>query len=164
MVISYRQIDKLRFPVFVLPSSNWETVDGLLYVDRILVDDKNMPGDSLGKRRLQTPFKNLLPLKRAANNLLAIIKSNYKCFIDSNGVPFIYEKTENCSLKYHRIRKIEQKDSASVLWLKDLSFPFVVPRPPPLDCKWAGVLYLKGLPWILYEYSVSKEKDTRRKI
>ena len=164
MVISYRQIDKIQFPVYVLPSSNWDTIDGLFYVDRILVDDKNMPGETLGKRRLQTPFKDLLPLKRAADNLLAIIKSGHKCFIDSKGVPFIYEKTENCALKYHKIRKVEKKDSASVLWLKGFTFPFVVPRPPPIEYTWAGVLYLKGLPWVLYEYSISKQKDTRRKI
>ena len=162
MVISYRQIDKIQFPVYVLPSSNWELVDGLLYVDQLLVDDKNMPGDTIGKRRLQTPFKNLQPLKRAADNLLAIIKSGHKCFIDTNGVPFIYEKTESCALKYHKIRKVERKDTASVLWLKDFNFPFVVPRPPPTDYTWAGVLHLKGLPWVLYEYSVSKKADTRR--
>jgi hypothetical protein len=164
MVISYRQIDKIQFPVYVLPSSNWELVDGLLYVDQLLVDDKNMPGDTIGKRRLQTPFKNLQPLKRAADNLLAIIKSGHKCFIDTNGVPFIYDKTESCALKYHKIRKVERKDTASVLWLKDFNFPFVVPRPPPTDYTWAGVLHLKGLPWVLYEYSVSKKADTRRKI
>lgn len=164
MVISYRQIDKIQFPVYVLPSSNWELVDGLLYVDQLLVDDKNMPGDTIGKRRLQTPFKNLQPLKRAADNFTAIIKCGHKCFIDSKGVPFIYDKTETCALKYHKIRKIDRKDTASVLWLKDFNFPFVVPRPPPTDYTWAGVLHLKGLPWMLYEYSVTRQADTRRKI
>jgi hypothetical protein len=147
-----------------LPSSNWQEVDGLLYVDGELVDDRNMPGDSLGKRRLQTPFKSLMRLRKSADNLIAIVKSGHRCFIDSNGIPFIYEKTESCALKYHKIRKVEGKDLKSVLWLKDVSFPFVVPRPPPIEYKWAGVLYLKGLPWILYEYSVVRQSDTRRKV
>ena len=66
-----------------------------------------MRGDSLGIRRLQTPHKNLLPLKKSLLNLTGIIKQNTSTFIDSNGFPFIYEKTKWCKLKYYKIRNIE---------------------------------------------------------
>ena len=58
MVISYSNILKVRFPVYQLGSGNWERQDGLLFIEGNIVDDKNMPGDTLGIRRLQTPHKN----------------------------------------------------------------------------------------------------------
>ena len=56
MIVTYKEIKKIKFPVFILPNSNWELVDGLLLIDNQVVDDKNMPGASLGIRRLQTHF------------------------------------------------------------------------------------------------------------
>lgn len=164
MIITYRQFTKLKFPVFILPSSNWEFVDGLLFVDGLVVDDRNMGGDSLGMRRLQTPYRNILTLKQAANNSIELIKSYERFFIDSRGKPFIYERTFWTSLRYHRISKVDRKVTASVLYLKGVNAPFTVPRPPPADVSWAGVLYYNGYPWRLYEYSREKRKDTRRKI
>lgn len=164
MVVTYRKISKVKFPVYILDSSNWHEQDGLLFIDNRLLDDKNMPGNTLGKRRLQTPFRELHPLKASLGSLLGIIKQTKKTFIDTEGTPFIYEKTENCSLKYYKIRKIEQKESASVLWVKGLSFPFKIPRPPINGLQWAGILHRKGIPWMLYEYSDCKKSDTRRKV
>lgn len=164
MVITYRKISKVKFPVYILDSSNWHEQDGLLFIDNRLLDDKNMPGDTLGKRRLQTPFRELYPLKASLGSLLGILKQTKKTFIDTEGTTFIYEKTENCSLKYYKIRKIEQKESASVLWVKGLSFPFKIPRPPMNELQWAGILHRKGIPWMLYEYSDCKKSDTRRKV
>ena len=65
MVITYKSIKKVSFPIFILPSENWYEKDGLLYIDNRLIDDRNMPGDTLGKRRIQTPFRNLLPLRKS---------------------------------------------------------------------------------------------------
>jgi len=164
MVITYRTINKVRFPVFRLGSSNWDEQDGLLFIENKLLDDKNMPGDSLGKRRLQTPFKDLYYLRYSIDNLIGIIKQTQNAFIDSEGMPFIYEKSISCPLQYYKIRKIEQKTRASVLWVKGINFPFTIPRPPDPDMSWAGVLHMKSIPWMLYEYSENKKSDTRRKV
>ena len=164
MIITYNNIKKVRFPVYKLPSSNWQLIDGILFLDNEVLDDKNMPGSSIGIRRLQTPFDELFPLKHSLPSLVGIIKQNTKTFIDSNGVPFIYQKTRNASLKYYKIRKIERKEVASVLWLKDVKQPFTIPRPPPDGKTWAGVLHLGPWPWLLYEYSEERLKDTRRKV
>lgn len=164
MIVTYKEVKKIKFPVFILPSSNWELIDGLLLIDNQVVDDKNMPGASLGIRRLQTPFTELVSVKHSIDSLIGILKQNTKYFIDSNGTPFIYQKTMTSSLKYYKIRKIELKGTASVLWLKDIISPFTVPRPPPRETTWAGVLHIGGLPWLLYEYSEEKLKDTRRKV
>ena len=50
--------------------------DGLLFLDDKILDDKNMKGDNLGIRRLQTPHKNLYPIKNQIDELIGIIKSN----------------------------------------------------------------------------------------
>jgi hypothetical protein len=164
MIVTYKNLDKVEFPVFILPSSNWDLTDGLLYLDGELVDDRNMSGKTLGQRRLQTPHKGLLPLKKSVNSLVGILKQYPYYFIDSKGVPFIYQKTVMLQLKYKKIKKIERKTTASLIWIKDCNWPFTMPRPPAPEMLWAGVLLMKGLPWIIYEYSETEKKDTRRKV
>lgn len=154
----------MTFPVYLLPSSNWQTIDGLLYLEGLLVDDKNMPGKTLGSRRLQTPFEELLPLKKCIDSHVGIIKQSDNCFIDSKGAPFIYQKTKYCKLQYYKIRRIDLKDRASVLWLHGINNSFIIPRPPPSEYKWAGILHYEEAPWLLYSYSEEKCPDTRRKV
>ena len=103
-------------------------------------------------------------MKHSIPSLAGILKQNDKTFIDTEGTPFIYQKTRNSSLKYYKIRKIEQKGVASVLWLKDINSPFTIPRPPPLEMTWAGVLHVESWPWVLYNYSETYQKPTRRRI
>jgi len=164
MVITYKNIAKLRFPVYLLKSGNWDYADGLLFLEGKLLDDKNMPGDTLGIRRAQTPQRGQEGLKKAIVSPNGLLKQSTKYFIDTNGMPFIYEKTVFCKLKYFKITKIDRKDVASIIWVKGCKFPFTVPRPPEVGMTWAGILHLHGLPWMLYEYSDEKLKDSRRKV
>ena len=103
MVITYKDNDKITYPVYVLPSSNWTIADGLVTIDGLIVDDRNMEGESLGRRRLMTPYDNLFSLKKLTNNLVGIIKSGRTNFIDSKGMLFIYEKTRNARLRFRKI-------------------------------------------------------------
>jgi hypothetical protein len=164
MVIQYNTISKIRFPVYIMPSGNWDRQDGLLFLEGQIIDDKNMSGDTLGIRRVQTPHKNLYPLKHQIENFRGLLKSKVNTFIDTNGFPFIYEKTEFCKLKYYRIQAVQQKDTASVLTLHGVKNRFVIPRPPATEMRYAGVLHYGKVPWILYEYSEELLKDTRRKV
>ena len=63
-----------------------------------------------------------------------------------------------------KIKKVERKSYATLIWVKGHNAPFTVPRPPEDGNTWAGVLHLYGIPWMLYEYSDEKLKDTRRKV
>ena len=164
MVITYKQFKKLDFPLFLLESSNWETVDGLLMLEGKVIDDRNMPGETLGLRRMLTPHKNQYHLRNMITTANGLMKQTTKCFIDNSGRPFIYEKTEFAQLRYLRIKRIDYKTKACLLWLYDCSFPFTIPRPPETGYTWAGILHIKNYPWLLYEYSKEKLKDTRRKI
>lgn len=148
----------------MLPSDNWMLADGLLFIDSALLDDKNMPGATLGIRRAQSPHRKQYKLKSAVFSHNGILKQYTKYFIDSNGMPFIYEKTKLLKLSYLPIKKVIQKDVASLLYVKGSKSPFTIPRPPEQGMTWAGILHLNGFPWMLYEYSDKKLKDTHRKV
>ena len=163
MIITYKDVPRVTFPVFKIPSSNWHKEDGLLFVDDKIVDDRNMYGATLGLRRIQSHM-DLMPLKKSIDTHLGIIKQKDNTFIDTRGMPFIYERTTWCKLKYYSIRKVEQKVIASILYLDGVKAPFTIPRPPHSDMLWAGLLHLYDLPWMLYEYSETRIKDTRRKV
>ena len=164
MVIQYKTINKVRFPVYVMPSYNWDKQDGLLFLEGQIIDDSNMPGDTLGIRRIQTSHKNLFPLRHQVDNFRGLLKCGKNTFVDTNGTPFIYEKSEFCSLKYYKIKSVQQKEIASVITLQNVKTRFVVPRPPAPEMQYAGVLHYGRVPWVLYEYSETLLKDTRRKV
>lgn len=164
MIITYKTVPKIDFPAFLLPSTNWDLADGLLFLDGQLLDDRNMPGATLGQRRLQSPFTELLPLHKSIDSHLGLIKNSSPAYIDAKGTPFLYEKTLFCKLIYHQIREVELKEICSILWVYGVKIPFTIPRPPKENHLWVGVLYLKGFPWLLYEYAEKKLKSTRRKV
>lgn len=164
MALTFRDESRINYPVFMLKSGDWELHDGLLFIGEQIVDDRNMEGASLGIRRMQTPHKNLYPLKKMVSSYNGILKQKSKYFIDSAGQPFSYEKTIYAQLKYLRIKRVEQKEVATLIWFREHNAPFTVPRPPEDGYIWAGVLHLHGLPWVLYEYSQEKLKDTRKKV
>ena len=156
--------DEIEFPVFVLHTDNIELIDGILWIDNQVLDDKNMSGKTLGIRRLQSPMKSLYPLKYMLTDEAEILHHQGKFYIDSSGFFFIKSKTTITQLKYYKIMRVEKKTIASRLWLKDCPFPFPLKRPLPENASWAGVLYREGIPWIIYDLSEEKKKDSWRKI
>ena len=44
--------DNIEFPVFVLHTDNIELIDGILFIDREILDDTNMTGKTLGLRKI----------------------------------------------------------------------------------------------------------------
>ena len=154
---------KIRFPIYVI-NEEPEEIDGLVIIGDQVVDDKNMDGNSIGIRRLQTPMKSIYPLRYQIDDEVGMMKHRGKHFIDTNGVYWYDEKTTTAQLKYLKIRKVEKKDIASVIWLKDCPFPFIESRPPIAGSSWAGVLYKQGIPWKIWEYCEDKKKNTWRKI
>ena len=69
---------KIKFPVWVINSDNvWEQ-DGIIFIDDKVLDDRNQKGDTIGKRRLQTPLKNLFNLKSQIDDYIGLIKHRGK--------------------------------------------------------------------------------------
>ena len=164
MIVTYKNLKDITFPAFLLPSSNWSLQDGILFLDNMVLDDQNMPGKTLGLRRLQTPFRTLVNLRKAVTSPVGVIKQSNQPFIDSLGKLFIYEKTIYTPLKYYKIKRIDKKGTYSLVWLRGVNSPFEVSRPPLSQYVWAAVLHIKQFPWMLYEYSEAKLRDTIRKI
>ena len=156
--------DNIEFPVFVLHTDNIELIDGILWIDNQLLDDLNMKGDTLGKRRLQSPMKSIYPLKYMLNDVREYLIHQGKYYIDTKGFFWTKEKTKTVPLIYHKIMRVEQKDIVSKLWLSNCPSPFTLARPLPKSVSWAGVLYLDEHPWVIYEFSERRKKTTWRKI
>ena len=163
MIITYKKLKNIQFPVYLLPHENWSFSDGLMFLEGKVVDDRNQEADTIGRRRLFTPH-DIFPLKNSVDSIQGLLKQTVKTFIDTSGRPFIYEKTKRCDLKYFNIKKKELRDTYTLLWLHGVNTPFSVPRPPEPGIFFAGVLLLHGLPWILYEYSEHPKKTTRRRV
>jgi hypothetical protein len=161
--ITHKQLKNLVFPVYRLPKDDLEYRDGLLLHQNRVIDDKNQPGKTLGIRRAQSPHK-LFRLRKAYSDVVGMLKSNHLYFIDSKGNAFHYRKTESTFIKYHKIKRVEYKNTQSLLWLTGIETPFQIPRPPPENLFWVGVLYYRGYPWKLYEYSIDKKITRRKKI
>ena len=157
-------INDLIFPLFVIHTDNIEELDGILWIDDQVLDDKNMEGETLGLRRIQSPMKSIYPLKYMIEDEIGLMKHRGNTFIDNKGKVINYEKTRTLKLKYHKIARREKKGIATVLWLKDVPFPMAEKSPPDIEITWAGVLYDYGIPWKIYDFSSEKKKDTWRKI
>ena len=110
--------EDLVFPIYVIHSDNVELIDGILWIDDQVLDDKNMLGTTLGRRRIQTPMKSIYPLRYMIEDEVGLMRHRGKTFIDNHGRVFNYEKTETCKIHYHKKLKREKKTSATVLWLK----------------------------------------------
>lgn len=130
----------------------------------MVLDETNMPGKTLGVRRIQCGRKDLLPLKKAVMDLPSLIQCKTKFFIDNTGYPFIYQKTYNSKLKSYRIKRIEKKEIASLLWLEGLAAPFTIERPPLNNPTYVRILHYQGSPWLFYDYVRSPCKPTYRRV
>ena len=53
------KLEQIKWPVYVLHSDEIEERDGLLFCDTEIVDDKNMKGETLGLRRLQSDDRRI---------------------------------------------------------------------------------------------------------
>ena len=148
----------------MLPSDDWYIIDGVLFVQEQVADERNMPGKTLGVRRIQCGRKDLLPLQKAILDIPDLTHCRTKFFIDNEGRPFIYEKLIRSKLKSYRIKKIDLKDSASVVWVYDWPTPFTVPRPPQGNPEYVRLLHYNGAPWIIYDYVRQPTKDTYRRV
>lgn len=164
MILTYKELGKIQFPVFMLPSSNWHTQDGLFYVDNTLVDDRNIDKPTLGLRRISSPQGPFVRLSKAVVDEVGLFKQTTKSFIDTNGVPFIYARTKFVSLQYYKIEDIEGLGHSCRIKLQGIRERFLVPSRPHVDMQWAGVLHLHGYPWKIYEWSETYKPSTRRKI
>jgi len=157
-------LDDIKFPVYVIGTEDIETIDNVIFAEGRVVDDKNVSGKTIGKRRLETDLPNLYPLRYMIKSKVGLVKHRGYIYIDSEGTLFSYKKRKFFPLKYHKIRRVDMKDVASLLWLENINFPIEIERPPAEEYTWAGIIWKGTIPWFFYEYSTEWKKDTKRKI
>jgi len=164
MEITYNKLYLVNFPVFALDSMEQvDVIDGILWHGNLVIDDRNQIGETLGERRLQTPHK-LFKLNTACEDLMELLQSKHKLFVDFKGYCFYYKKTKFVKVKYHKIKNVIEKDTYSLIVASETVCPIRVKRPPPIGKGWIGLIYFNKTPWLPYEYSESYCKDLRRKI
>lgn len=163
MYINYENINDITFPVFGVNSDDFFLQDGLLFLDNIVLDDRNQIGETIGARRAQSPHKKY-PIRYCYNDFISMLRGRHRIFIDNKGFWFVYEKTKYCKVEFHRIKKVVKKDTLSYLDVVSINFPVIVNRPPPEGKAWVGMLYVDGVPWMPYEYSETYCKPFKRMI
>lgn len=165
MYKSFKDINSITFPVYNLPDHNYYTKDKVVfYADGTVIDDKNMPGETLGIRRLQCGRSDLFNIGRRCNpDFKSLLNSKNRIFIDNKGIIFEYVKEKNYPLVYHLISRVELRETHSVIVLKNLTLRFCVPRPPAQNINWARILYNGPFPWIIYDFKESKGTDSFRR-
>lgn len=161
---SIKDLNNIKFPVYLLKSDEWYVRDNVLFIDGLVVDDRNWSGETIGIRRLQSGRKDLYKIKKSYLDLPSMVLSKKRIFIDSSGLPFTYHKTVMAPLKYHKVEQIIPKGSLSVVKLEGLINLFPIPRIPHGDARWARVIYYMNAPWYIFDFARERGKDTRIKI
>lgn len=162
MLVTYKNLSRIKFPIYKLTSNGWYFRDGLVFFNGKVLDDRNMPGETLGQRRLLTPMKPLHKLRKMATSVPELL--SFKHFIDFSGNLFTYEKTKYQALRYLKIKKVDLLGVSSLVWVDGVSYPFEVPRPPPYGSVYAGILFYEGIPWLIYDFSANARDPTRRMV
>jgi hypothetical protein len=183
--MSVTSLAEIAYPVFKLGVDKPTISDGLVYyyyenieeddegelieqTQYRLVDDKNLPFNSLAMRRLAAKQNGakLFKIKIAIfflGDLIKIAKPNM-WFIDSKGKLFNYEKRTRALLKFYKIRlNIPISTGGSILEVEGITTRFKILFSPDKDKKYAGILHL-GKSLILYGVYNEQYDDTWRKV
>lgn len=174
-------LTEIQYPVFRLGEHPPTIKDGLtVYISHFveeddterliyrIVDDKNLPGDTMAKRRILLA-KSGVPLKKISRavfflgDLIKIAKSS-TWFIDANGNVFNYKKTHKAKLTYKKITKlIAIPTGGSIVEVEDSLVRYKCLYSPKDTERYAIILIDKTMT-ILYGFSEIKAKDSWRMV
>lgn len=176
-------LSTINWPVFKLGEHRPHCEDGVVfyskeYVDLQtgevrqglrVVDDKSIPGNSLGMRRLKLKFQEevkLFPIRTAVYYLQDLIKlaKQTSWFIDSQGAVFQYRKSTRAKLTFHKIKKILPVEGMGcIIEVEGIPQRFKCLYHPKPEQAYAGVLRW-GLGYILYGFYHEQLKPSYRKV
>lgn len=176
------QLEKIDWPVFLLKKEKpviYNKITGYLkhslVIDNneinsefLVIDDKNIEGDSLGSRRLKLLHNNvkLFKLRKAIymiGDLVRLTSGKKSWAIDNSGTVFNYIKTVRAPLTCHKIVKILRVPTGGlILELEGLSERFKILNSLQ-NCKYAGILRFNKT-MILYGLYETPFKSTYRMI
>jgi len=165
-----KTIFDIKFPIFPL-TRNYKhiwTEDNITWIETesgvYVLDNKNIQGNTLGQRRLRIKNSKLYIPRAVVHNVAQLIRSEYKTFIDNNGIVFKYIKNTRVPLKYYKIKKVVRvEDKGCVLHFNDIDNPVLAPCAIAYGISYVGFL-ITNIGYILYEYSETNKPDSWRKI
>lgn len=170
---SIRYIKDAAFPVYVLGKRCPEVDNGVLFYQYRLkegitlkvIDDKNLEGDTLAKRRLQIK-ENKHTLSKALFFLADLLKyaSPATYFIDSNGKVFKYIKSTSAKLTFKKITAVHRIAMGALIEVEGLPGRYKCLFAPVEGQEYAGMLKVATRSYILYGLYDKQYKDTIRKV
>lgn len=135
-----------------------------------VLDNMNMPGHSLGVRRLQHLMDNtqiikrkLFKLSRPSYSLSDILHRKINLFIDSSGKIYNHVKTTFVPVETYKLKSFIEFQEGYVLFVHGLHCRFFINRAPNLHEKFVQVLRV-GKGFVMYGFYDKHEKSTRIKI
>lgn len=170
------KLSDISFPVYKLAKQKPNELDGVLFYLKSaihnntkcqvsqVIDDKNVLGDTLARRRLQIekPYKLKCAIFFVGDLLKEAVKHQW--FIDSQGTIFTLEKTKRIPLVYKKITNIIRDVGVAIIEVEDLPGRHMCLFPPMEDQKYAAFLRPTSRSYILYGFADKKYEDTYRKI
>jgi len=133
-----------------------------------VVDDRNIPGDTLSRRRLKLAVDNvpLFPIRQAIyflGDLLKLAKTT-TWFIDSQGQLFQHKKSTRAKLIVKKIKNVFPTTGlGAVIELEGMHQRFKTMFKPSADMQYAAVLQV-GLSYIFYGLYADKPAESWRLI
>lgn len=137
-----------------------ESDSGIIYK----MDNKNLPFDTIGKRRLRISKKERYKFTGTYFTIAQLVKSNKKLFIDNEGNIINYKKNRRVPLIYRQIIKKKLVEGKGILlYAKGISSPFLVSSFVYRGETYLGLLNISD-GYLIYELSEERKADSWRKI
>lgn len=165
---------KIQWPIYHL-SRIPQRVDNLLFVEDNdgnykVIDNLDMPGHTLGVRRLQHLMdtssiikRKLLKLSRPSYSLSDMLHRKINLFIDSSGKVYNHVKTTFVPVETFKLKSFVEYPEGYVLYVHNLHCRFFINRAPNLHEKYVQVLRV-GKGFVMYGLTDKHTKATRIKI
>lgn len=163
------ELSEIEFPVYGITNTYrkiWSDLN-VLYIETnygiFILDNKNIPGNTLGKRRIKLNAENKYKFRKTYYNIEQFLHSKYTKFIDNTGKLFSWKKSKYVPLTYHKIKKVVEYDGQCIIYPEGINFTQKVNCRRAYFTNYIGVLHT-DMGYILYEYTDKKKLDTIRKI
>lgn len=169
-------LTEICWPVYSLGTRHPIKENGVLFFSKVLpnnevsleiIDDTNIPGETLAIRRLAILNRgvSLFKIKYAIfflGDLIKMAKPRY-WFIDAKGKLFQYKKSIRAKLFFKKIINITKDIGVSYIEVQGHTARYSCLYEPRVEEKYAGLLFFNGV-YILYGFFTEQHKTTYRKV
>lgn len=173
------KLHNINFPIY--PIRKYNSIvekDKIITIDSYhntwILDNKNLVGDTLARRRLRIPVKERYPLNAIIFTIEQLIKykGSTNLFVDTYGKIIKYTKTKTAAVIYRKIVKYMEPPEGGdmAIFVEKIAYPLYISKyylkefgAIGSNDLYAGLIKY-GSNYILFELSSVNKKDTWRKI